>query len=686
MGCSTSAPVQPKTTPTQTDDITSPEQIDFIRSQMTADYPILISNVRVIPKPPAAVPVVTIAPTSFPLVLASFADEIDGPPAVFLPYLAVAYTGIHGRIFCAGNSDFFTIASRESSALLARLVKWGAPNPRGPMPFICVLGIPLEFAMEFQAAFQDGGFLINVRDVPRSMNKVDVIVCLSNCEYLEALETHLKGGGCLMCAPAPEEDKHQWRINSLLLKYGIGFSPSKVNLGPSEGVGIQVTEDGAEICMNHQFDSLVERYIAIVASNLDLSEPALEELDSLVAMLTYHLTVLPREQHTVVANLIDVTVSAMERQGYETADGICPSVIDGLLVELLVGAFEHVPARYFQGKDNSRLFPGRVKWPNQRTVTVSIDLSSTGWHSSGYYLLPGEMAVCNFDLDDRAGLCVQVGSHAVSLLRSQGPWPRWPVASSTFEANGPETVICSMLGGMIYFVNRFPLSQTTVTLTNVTEYGIFRDGEWTAGYDVAPFCEILTQKTILTCPADMVHLIRDLSKSCERIDSLIAAVVGFCGGDEGMVFRIVFDVHLPGHAPVFRRVIFLEYDFFAPLLVDDAPSSSLLTVLTAIGAISLPTLFTESDQGYLGMFGALMAFRERWNDVSLLDEVMDVPPHIHQFWDWISGLNDPSVVAQAITAVSKGGPRSPAENWKAMLADLSSRAGSELPLTIDKVQ
>jgi hypothetical protein len=127
-------------------------------------------------------------------------------------------------------------------------------------------------------------------------------------------------------------------------------------------------------------------------------------------------------------------------------------------------------------------------------------------------------------------------------------------------------MISSMLGGIIYFADNFRGPMTAVKLKQGTEYGLFKDGECVIRYDLAPFCEIVTPRTILIGPSDLVRSLPNVSEASERLD--------FCAGDTMAVFRVIFDVQLPGHTPDLGNPMFLEYDFFDALMLEDEPSSS----------------------------------------------------------------------------------------------------------------
>jgi hypothetical protein len=235
-----------------------------------------------------------------------------------------------------------------------------------------------------------------------------------------------------------------------------------------------------------------------------------------------------------------------------------------------------------------------------------------------------------------------------------------------------------MLGGIIYFVNRLPMGETNVKLKNVVEYGMFTIGQWSAKAESAPFCEIVTERAILTFPSNYVPSIPDIPQFSERFDFLISSVVNFCAGELDRVLRFVFDIQLPGHNPVIANPIFLEYDYFAPLVLDEEPSSALLSVLISIGMLSFsPGFFSENDQNSLAMVAALLAFRAIWNDVSLLDEVLDVAVDVQEFWKMVAELDDPSVVTQAIKNLKVGEEKPHLELWNALLSELDSLTGKE---------
>jgi hypothetical protein len=91
-------------------------------------------------------------------------------------------------------------------------------------------------------------------------------------------------------------------------------------------------------------------------------------------------------------------------------------------------------------------------------------------------------------------------------------------------------------------------------------------------------------------------------------------------GHRDFEFRFVFDVQLPAHETVFGNPIFLEYEHFQAVVVDDAPSPPLLSMLMFIGTMCFPPeMFSEDDQTCLGLVAAGLAFRKRWNDVTVLE-------------------------------------------------------------------
>jgi hypothetical protein len=409
----------------------------------------------------------------------------------------------------------------------------------------------------------------------------------------------------------------------------------------------------------------------------DISAIQIRELEPLVAMLTFHIAVLPREQHEVLTGLAGVTFSVLEWTLYESEDGFCRSPLHAALMTVLSEVLNRMPASYFNGIDRSHLFPGPFTPVGREECSVVIDLTSPGEHSTGCYLPPGVVGCCHFPPDVVSGLSVQVGSHSESLLEAPGPWKRWPLASTTFDVVSPDLDIAWMLGGIVYIVNRAPLGELPVRLTNVSQHGVFREGKWSAPYDIAPFCEIYTQFAALTVPSAFVPQI-DMDGFCARFDDLIGRVVDFTGTDRRSAFRLVFDIQLPAHETVFGDPIFLEYEHFAAVVVDDAPSPPLLSVLMFMGTMCFPPdMFSEDDQACLGLVAACLAFRKRWSNAAVLNQATSLSHDFQAFWDAIARLKDTTVVTRAIRKLRVSRPKTPVEVWNEFLDELAASTGVE---------
>jgi hypothetical protein len=142
------------------------------------------------------------------------------------------------------------------------------------------------------------------------------------------------------------------------------------------------------------------------------------------------------------------------------------------------------------------------------------------------------------------------------------------------------------------------------------------------------------------------------------------------------VFSLVFDMHLPNHEPVFGNPSFLEYGHFAPVVIDNAPSAPLLSVLMFIGTLCFPAdLFSEDDVTCLGLLAAGFAFLRRWNDVSVLGDGIALPGNFEALWEPLAALGDTSGITQAIKAVRGCECNNVKNVWNAFLDQLSHFTG-----------
>jgi hypothetical protein len=597
-------------------------------------------------------------------------DETGTEMPVYLPYLGIAYATPFSRIVCVGSFEFFTTHARSNWALFTKIVNWGARAMREQMRKVCFLGISNEICEPAQERLQETDVITSVRQEAKDLDGCDVVICMSDCAFANEIEGYLEAGGCLICAPSWVEGSDRWRMNSMLVKYGIGFSPSALDFGPSGSV-FRMPRDGAKRCSEHMFPNLIKTFKEEIGG--DLSGVDLGGLDALVMMLTYHIAVLPRQENPLLRDAVDLAFSTLESLKYEAPEGICPEPLHVVLMSFLADAIGRMPAEYFEGKDLSERFPGPQLGPARVNPQFTVSLAQTGMHSTGFYLPPGQTSDCAIDGEDTFGLSIQVGAHSESLLGSPGPWARWPVAATSVEVSGHTTKIGSMLGGIIYFVNHSPLPDIKVKLERVSPYGIFSNGRWSHPYGSAPFCEIVTEHAIFTVPSTLIDSIPNLASFLERFNQLSQAVVTFCAGSDDLLFRIVFDVHLPFHHPVFGTLMFLEYDFFEPVLIDAAPSSPLLTVLMSIGALCFPATFLlEDDQANLGMVAALLAFRDIGWSVGELDEVKEMDAAMAKFWELVSTLEKPSMVTRAIKTIQIRNSIAETDLWNALLDELTA--------------
>jgi hypothetical protein len=163
---------------------------------------------------------------------------------------------------------------------------------------------------------------------------------------------------------------------------------------------------------------------------------------------------------------------------------------------------------------------------------VLIDPAVTRWHTTGYYLAPGELATVTAPAEVIGeGFTIQVSGH-VDDISNTDTWLRMPRVDRVFDLDATEIPIASPFGGALYVnvgTTSTDLPPFEVTFSGVVEaprfvLGETTDAAWTGGIrDLpAPYAEFVSDHLSLSLPASMIRELDDAEAVAAFWDEVVA--------------------------------------------------------------------------------------------------------------------------------------------------------------------
>ena len=189
-----------------------------------------------------------------------------------------------------------------------------------------------------------------------------------------------------------------------------------------------------------------------------------------------------------------------------------------LLLTLQVQRDALLPPSKVKAHPAAAHFPGAVpRGARSVSRTVSLDLATPGWRSTGLYAVPGKLVVVSTDRAAlQQGLGLRIGAHK-DRLWGKARWSRVPEITVVRPLDAARTEHASAFGGLVYVVVPPKLrGSAKITIRGAVAAPRFVLGEtsledWreTERAHPGPWAELETSKVIITIPAEHVRALDD---------------------------------------------------------------------------------------------------------------------------------------------------------------------------------
>jgi len=152
--------------------------------------------------------------------------------------------------------------------------------------------------------------------------------------------------------------------------------------------------------------------------------------------------------------------------------------------------------------------------------TLTVDLGTPRWHSTGLYAAAGEPVTVELSPGaEKLKLRLRIGATTCDNTRHDH-WERAPKVDEEIPLINQTTSVSSPFGGLLYVVvpdkTECPEARATVTLRNACRAPWFKVGRdtretWKSSIRTAPapWAELESKKIILTVPADLIRSLDD---------------------------------------------------------------------------------------------------------------------------------------------------------------------------------
>lgn len=255
--------------------------------------------------------------------------------------------------------------------------------------------------------------------------------------------------------------------------------------------------------------------------------------------------------------------------------------------------------------------------------------------------------------------------HTDSLLKSSGPYKRWPNVTQLFqyETESEKLIIASPFGGLIYIVvdeknqKQFKIN---VTFTNVCQSVFIKpydksdnnsdDYKFDDGI-FPPWGEIQTKYVCFTIPLSEIIKIQNVFQFAQYFDKLISILLKFIGFKRKKLFRIVFDINSPIGGSTNSYPLMLNCNCIEGIFLNELPSSDLFTALMMIAIASFPDdSLNPNIEVAFATLSVAHTFKMMWPDVSPCQfTYTNVIPLFTEMWE-IYEKEDPDIFAKAFFA------------------------------------
>jgi hypothetical protein len=443
-----------------------------------------------------------------------------------------------GRVVAVGHGGFIGSDQADSEIFTANAIAWLGETRTGTGP-VRILGLPAPVAEELK---RRGVPYLRVQSGPAEarLDSVDVVIAspqaFANAGRFDELRDWLRAGGAMLVTETA------W--GNLQLNPGLTLDELAANRLLTEA-GIRFTGD-AHSAYGPDGDYPVDRdLLAPANANTALGVLAGEQPGDAVFAAR------------IVGNAfgavpLDTSIihdaRAMAEQRREELDAVCAGMtrqrvtaqrhpLARALLDLDSRLAMETPPRDVQAHPSSAAFPGPVGPDRAGPVTLQIDPSVPGWHTTGLYAPPGELITVTLpDHAPGAGdLTLQIGAwrdphtHAYRV-RLRDAIRRFPITAETTEA-------ASAIGGPIYLdlstafavgPHRGPLTVVIDGAARAPHYkhGVTDPAEWrdTIRHFEAPWAEFESDKLVFTVPSDAVRSVDDPARIMDHWDRVHEAM------------------------------------------------------------------------------------------------------------------------------------------------------------------
>ncbi|OHT07980.1 hypothetical protein TRFO_23682 [Tritrichomonas foetus] len=607
---------------------TNPAELEIQRAR--SDFQKIMAHVSWIPKPANMAPVVCFSNSAFPLVVSHLCLEEGDTTNVILPAMGGSHLG-PGRIILIGQIQLLvqcSSAATEASLFLENLIRWSSSS--AAQTRVLLLGLPSHIVPFIQKNLSGFGLRVLTENDSKHINKVHVIICLSNCEFQNELEVFLSRGGSLIVCAQENNPEGEFPMNNLTKRAGIAFPQCPLFIGPLNSPTMKTNPSFTEIS-RYTLNAFNEKYQKVMTE-----DPInLNELDSVITSLRYHVQCMEQDENTILSEIYETTAGFLIAQNYITENGFCPDLIQNIAAVLMVEIQSKLPGNFFVGKDFSYPFPGKPEVIESETVTIHVSTQPEGWFSTGYYLPPA--VACQVTVADPPdGITIQVGAHSECLTSKPSPWNRWPQITHYFPIEDMNTEISSPFGGLIYVDSTSKkVLEFDIKMTNVMPYPYWpKNWESTTDSNVS-YCEIETNFVTFTVLTESMRKVPDIQKFADKIDSLIKPIYDFIGYKKKRNLRVVFDTDLPEEGPLCGYPIVLHNDSFDDIILDEKPTSELFSLLMFFSVLSLPDNGLDADkESSIAHLMACISFITVYPDISPMEySTVMLPPLFNKIWN-----------------------------------------------------
>lgn len=647
----------------------------------------ILQGISKIPKTPTVEPVVCLNTNVIPLILGTLYLNSGDSTNIDIPVAAIGVYG-KGRTVALGHIGILAEchqSSTEASAFLENIARYACGNR---MTYkVLILGLTTNNANQIKKNLSFFEIYADISNSTENISKYSGVICTTEFTQSDEILKFVENGGGLICGyvePMNLEDPSNYPMEDALYKLGYGFPECALLLSSSNQNAFK-TELKFEKCQKVTFPQLTEKFIKMTSNPDTLN---INELDSLVITLKYHIFPLKREDNPYVTRLNEASWDYLDKTDACTSKykSVCPDLVHGITFVLISELMNHIAPHNFQGWDRSCPFPGKVgerylrrdsdASSNQNSTSdvgisrklnayVGVNLNSTSntnlcpveladfkahilfhcasWVSTGLYLPAGVLA--HVELDKfYPNLSILIGSHTENLLSNAPPWHRWPVITTKYEIEKETVDICSPFGGIIYivcddFIYETPDSKIEfdTTFHNVTQhpaYIKYAENSYEESRNMMiPWGELETEFIIFTLPTEKIDKISkgSFTEVTQFIDSIVAKVLIFTTNESMRLFRVVFDANIVDGSTGIGYPIYLEMGMLESIFFKiGKPTSELLLLLTYIAMNSMPDdIFDHAAMLSFGLIAAIYAFDETFGkDCNAIQYVMNPPTKI----------------------------------------------------------